>query len=130
MAVLCLLASTSFEKEKKKCRVKNLYVDCVNYCDTKLLSVLDDDDFKNYLRMDNSTFMLLLEKVGPYICKEDTVMRDCVTAEQRLVATLRFLATGRSYEDLKFSCKISPQLLGKVIPETCRVIYQFFALTI
>lgn len=110
--------------------MKNLYVDRVNYCDTKLLSVLDDDDFKNYLRMDNSTFMLLLEKVGPYICKEDTVMRDCVTAEQRLVATLRFLATGRSYEDLKFSCKISPQLLGKVIPETCRVIYQFFALTI
>ena len=71
-----------------------------------------------------TTFLLLLEKVGPLISKKDTVMRECVSAEQCLVATLRFLATGRSFEDLKFSCKISPQLLGKVIPETCRAINQ------
>jgi hypothetical protein len=49
-------------------------------------------------------------------------MRDAISAEERLVTTLRFLATGRSYEDLKFSCVISPQLLGKIIPETCRAI--------
>lgn len=50
-------------------------------------------------------------------------MRESVSAEERLVATLRFLATGRSYEDLKFSSIISPQLLGQLIPETCQRIY-------
>jgi len=42
----------------------------------------------------------------------------------RLVATLRFLATGRSYEDLKFSYAISAQALGKIILETCCAIYE------
>lgn len=33
------------------------------------------------------------------------------------------MATGRNYEDLKFSTIISPQALGKIIPETCAAIY-------
>jgi hypothetical protein len=34
------------------------------------------------------------------------------------------LATGRSYEDLKFSTGISAQALGYIIPEMCKVIYE------
>ena len=83
---MCLLAS-SFEKkkEKKKCWVKKLFVDRVNYCDTKLSNVIDEDEYRNYLRMDSSTFSLLLEKVGPLTSKKDTVMHECVSAEHRLV---------------------------------------------
>jgi hypothetical protein len=44
-------------------------------------------------------------------------MRNSIIAEERLTATLRYLATGNSYEDLKFSTGISPQSLGKIIPE-------------
>ena len=51
-------------------------------------------------------------------------MRDAVSAEERLSATLKFLATGKSYEDLKFSTAISSQLLGKIIPEVCTAIYE------
>ncbi|KAL5246315.1 hypothetical protein ACI65C_013723 [Semiaphis heraclei] len=36
----------------------------------------------------------------------------------------RLLATGRSYEDLKFNTGIAAQTLGYIIPETCRVIYE------
>lgn len=81
-------------------------------------------DYKNYLRMENHTFYELLNLVRPYIEKQNTVMRESISAEERLVATLRFLATGRSYEDLKFSCAISAQALGKIIPEMCWAIYQ------
>ncbi|VEN44318.1 unnamed protein product [Callosobruchus maculatus] len=45
-------------------------------------------------------------------------MRQSISPHERLTATLRFLATGRSYEDLEFSVAISPQALGQVIPET------------
>lgn len=51
-------------------------------------------------------------------------MRTAITPHERLTATLRFLVTGRSYEDLKFSTIISPQALGRIIPETCEAIYQ------
>ncbi|KAL4126197.1 hypothetical protein QTP88_010423 [Uroleucon formosanum] len=44
--------------------------------------------------------------------------------EERFIATLRFLATGRSYEDLKFSTGIAAQTLGSIIPETCKAIYE------
>ncbi|XP_008185984.1 uncharacterized protein LOC103310221 [Acyrthosiphon pisum] len=62
--------------------------------------------------------------IQPHITKQDTIMRQAIPAEQRLIATLRFLATGRSYEDLKFSTGIAAQTLGYIIPETCRAIYE------
>jgi len=40
-------------------------------------------------------------------------MRKAITPHERLTATLRFLATGRSQGDLKFSTIMSPQALGK-----------------
>ncbi|KAJ8913965.1 hypothetical protein NQ315_008956 [Exocentrus adspersus] len=57
------------------------------------------------------------------IQKEDTVMRSAISSRERLSSTLRFLATGRNYEDLKFSNRISAQALGKIIPETSKAIF-------
>ena len=76
--------------------------------------------------MDNSSFYYLLNKIHPRIEKRNTIMRDAVSAEERLSATLRFLATGKSYEDLKLtiSTAISPQLLGKIISEVYTAIYE------
>jgi len=65
-----------------------------------------------------------LQKVAPRIRKCDCVMRRATTTHERLRVTLRFLATGRSYEDLKFSAAISPQALGVITPETCATIYE------
>ncbi|VVC94454.1 unnamed protein product [Leptidea sinapis] len=50
-------------------------------------------------------------------------MRQAITPHERLTATLRFLANGRTYEDLKFTTLISPQSLGRIIPETCEAIF-------
>lgn len=36
----------------------------------------------------------------------------------------RFLATGRSFEDLKFSSGISAPSLSVLIPETCKAIFE------
>ena len=73
--------------------------------------------------MDEDTYLELLTLVAPLIQKQDTRMRQSISPHERLTATLRFLATGRSYEDLKFSVAISPQALGQIIPETCGAIY-------
>ncbi|KAF9411120.1 hypothetical protein HW555_009982 [Spodoptera exigua] len=50
-------------------------------------------------------------------------MADSISAKQRLVVTLRFLATGNSYQDLKYSSLISQPMLSIIIPETCSAIY-------
>ena len=82
------------------------------------------DDYRNFLRMSDPIFQHLLALVSPYITRQDTVMREAISAEQRLVATLRYLATGRSLQDLKFLTGISPQALGLIIPDTCSAIIQ------
>jgi hypothetical protein len=53
----------------------------------------DVDKYKNYMRISKETFNMLLEKVRLYIKKQDTKMRQSISAEERLDVTLRFLAT-------------------------------------
>jgi hypothetical protein len=74
--------------------------------------------------MDSETYLELLQKVTPRITKCDCVMRRALTPHERLSVTLRFIATGRSYEGLKFSAAISLQALGVIIPDTCAAIYE------
>lgn len=88
----------------------------------KNMEMLTPRDYKNFLRMDVDTYEELLRWVTPAIKKEDTVMRDAITPNERLSATLRFLASGQSYEDLKFLTKISAQSLGGIILETSKAI--------
>lgn len=83
----------------------------------------DPNDFRNYLRMDEDTYVLLLSLVSNTIQKQDTVMKKSISPHERLTATLRSLATGRSYTDLQHSTIISKPALCKIVPETCRAIY-------
>ncbi|XP_049316669.1 uncharacterized protein LOC125779377 [Bactrocera dorsalis] len=79
-------------------------------------------DLTNFLRMDATTYGMLLSKITPAIQKKNTIMRDAITPNERLSVTLRFLASGQTYEDLKFLTNISAQCLGKIILETCEAI--------
>lgn len=82
------------------------------------------NDWHNLLGMNEETYLKLLTLVAPIIAKKDTVMRAAITPHERLTATLKFLASGKTYEELKLSTAISPQALGNIIPETCDAIYK------
>lgn len=115
------------DKKKRSKWVKDWKLNRHKFSDITLLRELEEhnpDDYKNYLRMDSKDFQFLLELIGPKISKQDTVMRAAISAEERLIATLRFLATGRSYEDLKFNTCISAPSLSFIIPETCKAIFE------
>jgi hypothetical protein len=51
-------------------------------------------------------------------------MRDGLHAEERIPVTLRYLPTRKSYEDLKLSAAIVPQVLGRIITGKCTAIYE------
>jgi hypothetical protein len=80
------------------------------------------EDYKKCLRMSDENVQYSTAKVKKLIVKQDTVMRNAITLEARIAANLRFFATGRSFEDLKFATIISLHALGKIIPETCKAI--------
>lgn len=49
-------------------------------------------------------------------------MRAAITQSERLSVTLRFLATGNSFEDLKFSSYMAPNFISKIVIETCEAL--------
>ena len=67
------------------------------------------EDWKNYLRMNKENYLDLLERITPLIKKQDNVMRSAIAPHERFAATLRFMITGGSLEDLKFSTSMSAQ---------------------
>jgi len=79
-------------------------------------------DYKNYYRMNEQIFIELLIKITPYLTRKDTVMRHSLWVEERLALTLRFLATGRAFEDMKFSFIVSPSAISQVVIETCEAL--------
>jgi hypothetical protein len=128
VVVLALAIEEEFNKirKRRRCWCKSWLQRRDQYSDMRLLRKFQEnnpDYFKNYLQMDEAAFSELLTAVTPYIVEHDIVMRPAVLPKERLTATLRFLATGRQLEDLKFSTGISPQSLGKIIPETCSAIF-------
>jgi hypothetical protein len=71
------------------------------------LCVFSDVDVKNYLEMTDEYLKVLLHLLKPHTEKQNTRMRRAISAEEMLTATLRFLATRRSFEDLEFTRAIS-----------------------
>lgn len=112
------------KKKKRKIWVKEYLQLREKLSNMQILSVLEPSDLRNYLRVRGVEFEELLSLVTPFIKKEDTILRQCISARQRLAVTLRFLATGNSYQDLRFSSLISQPQLSRIIPETCRAIYK------
>lgn len=49
----------------------------------------NDGKFHAFYRMSKESFQELLRVVAPFLHKQNTVMRECISAEERLLITLR-----------------------------------------
>ena len=87
------------------------------------LVITDAFCYRNFIRMSSTQLETLLRLVGPSLKKQDTTFRRSIEPEQKLVITLRFLATGASYQDLHYNFRIVRSTLSDLLPETCKNIY-------
>lgn len=123
--VAIILASLANTKVKKRRWVKKWLAKREKYTHLNLLNYINDtdpEDYRNYFRMNSYLYHELLQMLSPYITKQNTNMRQAISANERLALTLRFMATGRSFEDLKFSTIIAPTTISEIIMETCEAI--------
>ncbi|KAJ8944107.1 hypothetical protein NQ314_009550 [Rhamnusium bicolor] len=74
--------------------------------------------------MDHNNFMELLGLMKDDIQKQDTHLRESVSAKKRLAATLCYLVTGNSYRDLMFATRIHESTINVMIPQVCKAIFQ------
>jgi len=60
--------------------------------------------------------------VEPLIIKMDINMRESIFPIERLALIMRFLATGQTSEDLKYSSVIVPTIISQIVMENCEAI--------
>ncbi|XP_049304029.1 putative nuclease HARBI1 [Bactrocera dorsalis] len=128
-AIILIATAIKKKREKRKRSVwsKQWFLKRDKLGQQKILKELEfsaESDFKNYVRMSKETFDELLAKVAPLIKKNYTIMRKAIPVHHRLALTLRFLASGNSFEDLKFLTAIAPQTIGGIVFETCEAIIE------
>ena len=128
--IICVALAVKKKKNRKgskKGRIwaKEWFLNKEKYTHERLLNdlrVIGVKDFRNFVRMNTNLFDILLGLVAPEIQKKDTIMREAIPATQRLAITLRYLATGNTFEDLKFISALSPFSISSIIMETCSAI--------
>ena len=89
----------------------------------KDLKLFDNEYFFKYFRMSPNKFEELLALVAPLITKECKV-REPICPAERLCVTLRHLVTGDSHITIATSYRMSPTTVGRIIKETCSVIWK------
>ncbi|XP_018360086.1 PREDICTED: uncharacterized protein LOC108759237 [Trachymyrmex cornetzi] len=90
----------------------------------KELALEDPVAYHKVLRLTREKFEELLEKVHPLIQKKDTQMRPAIPSRTKLEITLRYLATGDSYQSLELLFRVPACTICTFLPEVLDAIRQ------
>ena len=82
----------------------------------------DTAEFRAMLRMTSETYQVLIEKVRPYIEKRDTFYRKCISVEERVSITLKYLATGESGVSLSQQFRVGRSTVSCILRTTLAAI--------
>ena len=88
----------------------------------KEVAIEDSGGFAEYMKMSHGKFNELLNIIGPSVQKKDTVMRNSIPPGECLALTLRYLATGESFQSLSFQFPIGRKTIGEIVMEVYTVI--------
>ncbi|XP_062387121.1 uncharacterized protein LOC134100772 [Sardina pilchardus] len=83
----------------------------------------DNARFAAYFRLDKCQFEALLRVVAPTISKQNTIMRQAISPEERLSICLRYLATGDSFRSIAFSFRVGASTVAGIVQQVCSAIW-------
>jgi hypothetical protein len=95
------------------CRSRTVYSNVSLLVDLKFQDI--SGQYENFIYMAPADFEFLINSIGPKIAKKNSTYTAAIPAEERLLFTLRSLATGDSYTSLQYLSKISEQEVNQII---------------
>ena len=131
-AAIGVMISNRRKKLMKKKQIKRFWRRCI-FRDRKLYSEFytlyhtlrnsDREMHYRYLRMSKERFDHLLSLLRKQIAKKDTRLREAVSAEERLVITLRYLSQGMSQVTLCYNFRVGRQTVSNIVKEVCDALH-------
>ena len=82
------------------------------------------EEFQVTLRMPPDLYAELVNLVRPLIQRRDTNYRSCITVEERVSLTMRYLALGDSVRTLHQAYLVGYSSVLPIVRDTCQAIYQ------
>lgn len=79
----------------------------------ELLQEPEAKEFQNFVRVSNSDFEFLLQKIAPIISRNNTDFKESTPAKIWFAVTLRYLTAGDSNRRLHYTFKISTINISK-----------------
>ncbi|KAG8240215.1 hypothetical protein J437_LFUL004675, partial [Ladona fulva] len=114
-------------EQKRSCWVKPwiLRRSELGACSTlaKELRIEDTLQFRNFVRMSAQQLQFMVELLGPIIGKKDTKFRRAISVHDRVMVTLRFLASGDSYNSMQYLFRIPKCTIGRIVKEVSKAIF-------
>ena len=96
----------------------------------RLMVELRNEDlrcYKNFLRMPPDMFDELVQRLTPYLERQDTFMRKALTPGLKVALTLRYLASGDENPSLMFGFRVGCSTIAQIIPVVCEAIIQEYS---
>ena len=87
------------------------------------LALEGETNYQAFFRMNKVQFKYVVEAITAQIQKADTIMRQSIKPHERLAITLRYLATGESFQSLQFQFRVSRTAISEIVMETSQAIY-------
>ena len=79
-------------------------------------------DFTNYLHIDAAMFHELLQRLTPKLMKKVTNCRAALQPRLKLAITLRFLASGATYNSLSYAFRVPHNMISVFVSEVLQAI--------
>ena len=79
--------------------------------------------YGRFTRMSPERFEDLLTVVGPFIAKKPCRSMNSISEAERVMVTLRYLATGDSQQTRSFLFRIGKSMISNLLRETCKAIW-------
>ena len=78
------------------------------------------------MRMDFKYFIKISDLISPDIAPQEIIGGNkVISAAERLTVTLRFLATGKTFQSLSFQFRISDRAISYIVKEVCNAIVKY-----
>ena len=84
--------------------------------------LLEAKSLKDYIRMDKMHFDYLVERLYPYLIKQDTITRESIKPSEQCYLFLRYVGSGETFRSLEYQFRVSRQSIARIVERVAEAI--------